>query len=147
MALSSRFAVAVHLLTLLGASGGEPVTSERLASSANTNPAVIRRLLCRLSRAGLTTSRLGTGGGALLARPAAEITLLDVYRAVEGGALFTMHRGRPSDECPVGRHIQSVLGATTRAAQRALESVLERRTVADVLGQVEESLDRGSVSA
>src|SRR3712207_248133 len=67
MAASSRFAVAVHILTLLADAGGEPVTSEYIAASVNTNPSLIRRLLSALARAGLTTSQLGTGGGALLA--------------------------------------------------------------------------------
>lgn len=137
MTISSRFAVAVHVLTLLATSGGEPVTSERLATSVNTNPAVIRRLLCLLSRAGLTTSRLGAGGGALLARPAAAITLLDVYRAVEGGELFAMPPGDPDPGCPVGRHIQAVLTEATDSARRALEAALERQTLADVVCGVE----------
>ncbi|HEX7119188.1 MAG TPA: Rrf2 family transcriptional regulator [Longimicrobiales bacterium] len=136
MAISSRFAVAVHVLTLLEASGGEPVTSERLAGSASTHPALVRRILCMLARAGLTTSRLGAGGGALLARPASQITLRDVYRAVEEGPLFAMHHESPDDRCPVGRHIQPVLEGTTAAARRALEEVLAGRTVADVARRV-----------
>lgn len=136
MSISSRFAVAVHTLTLIEAGRGEPVTSERIAESANTNPAVIRRILCMLARAGMTCSRLGAGGGALLARPASEITLLDVFRAVEDGELFSMHHEEPSARCPVGRNIQAVLEETTTAAQQSLEAVLADRTVADVLEQV-----------
>ena len=144
MTISSRFAVAVHVLTMLATSGGEPVTSERIAASVNTNPAVIRRLLCMLSRAGLTTSRLGTGGGALLARPAEEITLLEVYRAVEDGDLFAMHPCDPNPACPVGRHIQAVLTEATDSARRAMESALERRTLADVVSGVEAGLEQES---
>ena len=137
MTISSRFAVAVHILTLLETSGGEPVTSERIAGSVNTNPAVVRRILSMLARAGLTRSQLGTGGGALLARPAAEITLLEVYRAVEEGDLFALHNERPNPRCPVGRHIQCALEESIGAAQRALEDELAGRTVADVLARVE----------
>jgi len=146
MGISSRFAVAVHVLTLLEASGGEPVTSSRIAVSANTNPVVIRRLLCMLSRAGLTASRLGAGGGSLLARPASEITLLDVYRAVEAGDLFAMHSERPDPRCPIGCHIQKALGAATGAAERALEGVLAERTIADVLAEVEATAARGEAA-
>jgi Rrf2 family protein len=136
MTISSRFAVAVHILTLLETSRGEPVTSEWIAGSVNTNPAVVRRILCMLARAGLTTSRMGAGGGSLLARPAAEITLRDVYRAVDEGELFAMHREGPNPKCPVGRNMQAVLERTTSAAQRALEGELARSTVADVVAQV-----------
>jgi DNA-binding IscR family transcriptional regulator len=109
--MNSRFAVAVHVVTLIEQSRGEPVTSEFLAGSVNTNPSLVRRLLGMLAKAGLTTSLLGTGGGALLARPASEITLLDVYRAVDEGELFGMHRERPNPACPVGRNIQAALQA------------------------------------
>ncbi|HEX8852924.1 MAG TPA: Rrf2 family transcriptional regulator, partial [Pyrinomonadaceae bacterium] len=82
MSANSRFAVAVHALTLLAWAGEEPVKSEYLACSVNTNPVVIRRILCALARAGLVTSQTGASGGSRLARPAAEITLREVYRAV-----------------------------------------------------------------
>jgi Rrf2 family protein len=136
MTISSRFAVAVHILTLLETSGGAPVTSEWIAGSVNTNPAVVRRILCMLARAGLTSSRLGVGGGSFLARPASEITLREVFRAVDEGELFAMHRERPNPKCPVGRNIQAVLERTAGAAQRALEDELSRTTVSDVLQRV-----------
>ncbi|MDB4950962.1 MAG: putative HTH-type transcriptional regulator ywnA [Gemmatimonadetes bacterium] len=136
MSTSSRFAVAVHILTLLEMSEGEPVTSEYVAGSVNTHPAVVRRLLGMLAKAGITTSQLGAGGGALLAKAAADVTLLDVFRAVEEGDVFAMHHGRPSPACPVGRQIQGVLEVTTDAAQRALEEQLAARTVADILADV-----------
>lgn len=142
MTISSRFAVAVHILALLESGGGEPVRSERIAGSVNTNPAVVRRLLVQLARAGLTTSRRGAGGGALLARPAAEITLREVYCAVEGGELFAMHHGAPNKCCPVGRHIQSALEVATDAARSALEASLEGMTVADVVESVMAEVER-----
>lgn len=136
MGTSSRFAVAVHVLTLLAQGGGEPVTSEYIAGSVNTNPSLIRRLLSALARAGLTTSQLGTGGGALLARPASEITLLDVYRAVDEGELFGMHREPPNPSCPVGRNIQAELQLRFDSASRALEGELGHTTIAQMLSGV-----------
>ena len=136
MTISSRFAVAVHILTLLETSGGQPLRSEWIAGSVNTNPAVVRRILSMLARAGLTRSRMGAGGGSLLARPASGITLLDVYLAVDQGELFAMHRETPNPKCPVGRNIQGVLASTTCAAERALQAELAQRTVADVLAEV-----------
>ena len=92
MTISSRFAVAVHILTLLETGRGEPLTSEYMAGSVNTNPSVVRRILTLLARAGLTRARMGAGGGTVLARPAGEITLRDVYRAVEcEERLFSLH--------------------------------------------------------
>jgi Rrf2 family protein len=136
MPVSSRFAVAVHILTLLDVKGGRPATSEYIASSVNTNPGVIRRLLGQLARAGLTTSRLGAGGGSLLAKPAAHIRLVDAYRAVESGRVFALHHATPSARCPVGRHIQSALSSVVGRAERALEEELAEVTVADMVASV-----------
>lgn len=130
---SSRFAVAVHILALLQEGGGEPVTSEYIAESVNTNPAFVRRILSRLAEVGITTSRLGAGGGALLAQPAEDITLLEVFQAVEGCDLFTMHHAQPNPKCPVGRNIQSALQEATGAAKRAFDAELRTRTAADVV--------------
>lgn len=146
--MNSRFAVAVHILTLLDHGRGEPVTSEYIAGSVNTNPSLVRRLLGMLARAGLTTAQLGTGGGALLARPASEITLLDVYRAVDEGELFAMHRERPNPACPVGRNIQAALERRIDAAERALADELARTTVAEVSADVRrQDRRRGSAAA
>ena len=73
MPTSTRFVVAVHTLTGLAVGDGRPMRSEDIAYSVNTNAVVIRGLLSRLSESGLTKSQLGTGGGTLLAKPAAEI--------------------------------------------------------------------------
>ncbi|HEX6628029.1 MAG TPA: Rrf2 family transcriptional regulator [Gemmatimonadaceae bacterium] len=134
--MNSRFAVAVHILTLLEQQQGEPVTSEYIAGSVNTNPSLVRRLIGMLAKAGIADSQLGTGGGALLARPAAKITLLDVYRAVGEGELFALHRERPNPACPIGRNIQAALESHFDAASRALEEQLRRVTIADMLADV-----------
>lgn len=134
--ISSRFAVAVHILSLLEESEGDPVTSEYIAKSVNTNPAVVRRIICMLAEAKLTTSRRGAGGGALLARPATDIPLLEVFQSVEASELFAMHNGQPNPQCPVGRNIQAALAETTVAAERALKAELANRTVADILHDV-----------
>lgn len=132
MPTSSRFVVAVHILTLLDHEGERPVTSEYIAQSVNTNPGVIRRLLSQLARAGLVTSRLGAGGGALLAKPASRIRLVDVYRAVESPHVFALHHSPPNQHCPVGKHIQATLSTVLHRAERALEGELGDVTVGDV---------------
>jgi DNA-binding IscR family transcriptional regulator len=109
MPTSTRFVVAVHTLAAIAVSGGKPMRSEDLAYSANTSAVVIRGLLSRLSEAKLTTSQLGAGGGALLAKPPGEIKLLDVYRAVEDPELFALHRTPPCESCAVGGNILAAM--------------------------------------
>ncbi len=133
---SSRFVVAVHILTLLETEGARPVTSAYIAGSVNTNPGVIRRLLSMLARAGLVRSQLGAGGGAQLAKPAAQIRLLEIYRAVESADVFALHHSPPNPKCPVGRHIQPALSNVLGRAERALEEELGAVTVAEVARSV-----------
>src|SRR5713226_5719206 len=98
---SSRFAVAVHILSLMAWSDDEPLKSEQVAESVNTNPVVIRRMLCDLAQNKLVVSQMGSMGGSRLARKPEEITLLDVCRAVESGSVFSLHRQHPNRRCPV----------------------------------------------
>ncbi|THF84134.1 Rrf2 family transcriptional regulator [Cohnella fermenti] len=129
MAISSRFSVAAHILTLIHQKEGDRLTSEFIASSVNTNPVVIRRILGMLSKAGLVRTSAGVAG-ARLARPLGEITMLDVYRAVqsEQEELFAMHE-HPNPACPVGRNIQASLDHVFLDAQRAMEAQLASVTM------------------
>ncbi len=138
MSGSSRFAVAVHILTLLAGSQEAPFTSEYVAASVNTNAVVIRRVLGALRAARLVTSRGGARGGWQLVGDPAAITLRDVYRAVENDGLFALPQRPPNAGCPVGRHIQQTLAPRFAAAAQAMEAELAHATVADVLREVRE---------
>lgn len=133
MSTNSRFAVAVHVLTLMAWSGDEPLKSEQVADSVNTNPVVIRRMLCELADAGLVVSQTGSLGGSRLAHDPAETTLLDVYRALEYRGVFSLHRQPPSQDCPVGVNIETVLGDVLQEVDSAVEQVLEKITINDVV--------------
>ena len=116
MQISSRFTIAVHVLIAIETfKNDRKVTSEFLASSANVNPTVIRRLLQQLKKADIVTVKRGSGG-ADIERPLTEITLLDVYNAVEAvenGRLFHFHR--------------------LEEIQNAMEDKMRRITIADVM--------------
>lgn len=130
---SSRFAVAVHILTLMAWSDDEPLKSELVAKSVNTNPVVIRRILCELAHARLVVSQTGAAGGSKLARRPDEITLLDIYEAVECRGVFSLHRQQPSRRCPVGINIETVLGDVLKEVDSAVEHVLTKITIKDVV--------------
>lgn len=136
MPTSTRFAVAAHTLTALAVSGGKPMRSEDLAYSANTGAVVIRGLLSRLTAAGLTSSQLGAGGGALLARPAEDISLLEIYRAVENTELFALHRTPPCEACAVGGNILQALQPALDRARQAMEQELAGVSVAQLAADV-----------
>jgi Rrf2 family protein len=134
--LSSRSAVAIHALTKLAQRPDQSLTSAEIADSLASNPVLVRRILGNLRDAGIVWSTEGRGGGWSLARPPREITLLDAYAAVEEGPLLSGHAHAPSDACEVGRHMQGVLDAEFREAERAMEERLGRTTIAHLLRQV-----------
>lgn len=136
MPTSSRFVVAVHSLVAIAVMGGKPVRSEDIAKSANTGAAVIRRLLSLLNDAGLTTSQLGAGGGALLAKPSEKIRLLDVYEAVEDTEYFSLHRTPPCRNCAIGGNIHEAIRPTLARARSAFENEMSCVTIADIAAEV-----------
>ena len=97
MNTNSRFAVAIHILTLLASQPDTILTSGEIACSVTTNPVVIRRVLGRLRQAGLVRSQAGLGGGWQLERLPEQITLQDAYCAMREGNLFSV--SLPAAEC------------------------------------------------
>ena len=131
--------MAVHVLAVLAYKDGSRVTSALLASSVNTNPVVIRRLLLALQKARLVETRKGAGLGSCLGRPAAQINLDEVYRAVEDHECFSMAKSEPNHACPVGQCIQGELEKVFNSAETALEHELSRTSLADILDTVKAS--------
>lgn len=139
MQISSRFTIAVHALICMEEFKEHyKVTSEFLASSINVNPVVIRRLLQQLKKAGIVEVKRGSGG-AEVAKPLADITLLDVYRAVDcvgEGQLFHFHEN-PNPACPVGRNIHAVLDKRLDEIQAAMEQKMQSITLQDVMADAD----------
>jgi DNA-binding IscR family transcriptional regulator len=135
MAISSRLSVAVHILVLLATHKDKRITSEYMAGSINTNPVVVRRIMGQLNKAGLIATNPGMPGATIL-RPESDISLADVYRAVENTNdeqhLFSMHES-PNPNCPVGRNIQTSLEGSFARAQSALEQELSKVSLGDIV--------------
>ena len=138
--INSKVAVAVHVLAYLAWRRDEPVTSERIASSVNTNPVVVRRIVGALRNAGLVSVQPGVGGGAQLARDPDSISMLDVYRAVEErDDLFAMHAD-PCRSCDIGSNIRQVLQGVFCQAHQAMQGVLAGVTIADIGREMRKAL-------
>lgn len=135
MQISSRFTIAVHILTCINTFEGEyKITSDFLASSVNVNPVIIRKTLLQLKANKLVNVQRGSGG-ASIAKPLEEISLFDIYNAVEcieNGELFHFHEN-PNNECPVGRNIHNVLDSRLEQVQSAMEKELKKITLADIM--------------
>ena len=114
------------------------VTSERIAQSVGTNPVVVRRVCGMLVKAGLVTMRKGQNGGALLTRPPEQISLGDIYRAVELGPALQVPGSRENCTCPVGRIVGGVLRRFFCRAEDGMLKELDGMKLAEVIQAVQE---------
>jgi Rrf2 family protein len=133
--INTRLSVAIHILALVATQQEKPMSSDFIAGSVNTNPVVVRRLSSSLKKAGIMTSRPGQPGAQLRKLPE-NITLLDVYKAVQTqDELFAIHN-KPNPNCEVGSRIQATLDKTFERVQQAMEQELANQTLADVVKEL-----------
>jgi Rrf2 family protein len=103
----------------------EDLNSENLAKNLETNPAFIRKIMAKLSKAGLIETRRGKSGGVSLARPAKEISLKDIYLAVnEQKSLAGIKKAEMS--CPINCSAQSILLKLSTQMEKAHLLILSR---------------------
>ena len=143
MQIKSKFTAAVHILACIDIFGGQMrVTSDVLSGSTGINAVIVRNVLGQLRTAGIAETRQGSGG-AHLAKALDEITLYDIYKAVDcvdDEGLFHFHEN-PNAECPVGRNIHRVMDGRLEAAQAALENELKSTTLAQVVADTRKMID------
>ena len=133
--VNTQFSIAVHLLTGLASREGL-VTSDALAESVNTNPAFVKRILAKVSKASLIRTHTGKQGGCELARKASDITLLDVYAAVEAPKTFAIHKYPVNRGCEISSNIKGALSVVSDRSQKAFEMELKKTTIADILRKI-----------
>ena len=143
MQIKSKFTAAVHILVCIDIFGDQMrVTSDFLSGSTGVNAVIVRNVLGQLRTAGIVETRQGRGG-AHLAKALDEITLYDIYKAVDcvdDEGLFHFHEN-PNAECPVGRNIHRVMDGRLEAAQAALENELKSTTLAQVVADTRKMID------
>lgn len=132
---NTHFTIGVHVLAALAVHEGHPVPSSDLARSVSTNPAFLRAVMGSLREAGLVETQRGKGGGALIGRDPAHITLLDIYRATEGEARLQAHDCSGAD-CALGQAMPSVLKDISARLDHVVAQELSRITVAEIAERV-----------
>lgn len=112
----TRLSDVLHVLLHLG-QVTSPRTSDDLAMTMGTNPAVFRRTMAGLREAGYVRSSKGHGGGWTLAQPLSQISLLDVYSALGRPNLFAIGSRSDHPDCAVERNVNEVLADTMAQAE------------------------------
>lgn len=133
--VNTQFSIAVHVMAAL-ANYNTPFTSEILAGSVNANPIFVKRILVKLSKAKLVTTTVGKSGGYDLARNPKNISLLDIYSAVNPPSAFAIHTYAESKGCIVSCNIKDVMGDVLESTQKSIETELKRTTLADVVSKI-----------
>lgn len=135
MQLSMKCSVAVHCLIFINEAAEKiRVTSPLLAQSTGCNPVVIRNVISALKKAGLITVPRGTGGAELCREPS-EITLYQIYSALEPDGLSSMigiHscQGR---KCPISQNIHMVLQTPYRKIEDSVRQTMEGITLESMI--------------
>ena len=132
MKYSTKLSDTIHLLVFLYLAEGDRITSAKIAESVKTNPAYIRQLMSALKKGGLITSDRGQANAALT-RNVDRITMLDIYRAVEGEKPLLHLDIHTNPECGVGVNIQLAIGDFYREVQDAAEQKMRKITLKDII--------------
>lgn len=132
---NGRFAVSLHILTLLATMPGEWLSSEYIAGSININPVLVRKEISNLREAGLVESREGKNGGTTLAKSPSKILLSEVYTAVRQDLLLGRTKNDPNPDCRIGRQINKHLENLYEEVEDTLLQKLGKKTVAEFLKQ------------
>jgi Rrf2 family protein len=130
MRISAKADYAVRaVVELAAAKGDKPVKAERVATAQQIPLNFLENILGELRHAGIVRSHRGAEGGFRLARPATEVTVADVIRAVEG-PLASVRGGPPEDASYTGA--ASTLPQVWIAVRANLRRVMEQVTIADI---------------
>ncbi|WP_060513382.1 Rrf2 family transcriptional regulator [Pseudomonas sp. NBRC 111124] len=113
--LSRMLHVLIHM-----ARHDTPATSETIAQMLGTNPVVVRRTMALLKEQGYVSSVKGHRGGWTLARPLADITLLDIHEALGGASIFAIGLSTDHPQCLVEQAVNAALTDAFDAAQALL---------------------------
>lgn len=131
MKRNSRLSLALHTLGHMAAEPERARTSADIAAHAGTNPVVVRRVLGRLRQAGLLTSEKGHAGGWQLARTPQEITLADVYLALDERLVATDDED-DAPNCSVENALRRRVSTVMQDIERTLIERLAATTIAEV---------------
>jgi Rrf2 family protein len=137
--VNQQFTFAVHIMTALAFSPNDVIDSQTLAASVNTNPVVIRRLLLALRRARLIETFTGKHGGTRLRKQPRQISLVDIYDAVESRPVIPVNERRALKRCHVSCNMKSIMTRVAETTEQAVRKHLRRITLAELVRKVRPS--------
>ncbi|MEE4292245.1 MAG: Rrf2 family transcriptional regulator [Cycloclasticus sp.] len=133
MKRNSRLSLALHTLSHMAGDPDRMRTSTDIADHAGTNPVVVRRVLGKLREAGLLTSEKGHAGGWRLARKPQDITLADVYLALDERLVAT-NETSIAPACSIEHALHKRVSGVLEEVEQSLVQKLAETSIAEVRG-------------
>jgi len=137
MKYSTKLSDTVHVMVLIAINQEKSLSSASIAESVHTNPGFVRQLMLKLKKAGLMTSVAGHARPSL-SKPADQITLLDIYKAVEGEKPLLHLDTHTNPDCGVGINIQLSLQEFYNEIQKTAEEKMNMITLQDIIPIISE---------
>lgn len=107
--VSGKFAITIHILTLLSKFPDDYLSSEFIAGSMNLHPVLVRKEIANLKKNNIVESKEGKNGGTKLAKSASNISLDAVYKMTFDTVTLGFSKNTPNPKCPVGKSINQNL--------------------------------------
>lgn len=134
--VNQQFAFAVHTLTALSVNKQGAMTSDQIAKSVNTNPVVIRRLLAKLSKNALVETQLGKNGGVKLKKKPQDITLKDIYMAINDKKLISENENAANKKCPISCKMKTLMKDIIDNSEKATLKYLSTIKLSELSEQI-----------
>lgn len=124
--ISGKFAITLHILSLLSRQPEEFLSSEYLAGSMNINAVLVRKEISNLKKHNIVESREGKYGGTRLLKPAKDITLKDIFNMTFDSVHLGYAKNNPNPNCPVGLKINDNLDILYKDINNSISNQLAK---------------------
>lgn len=140
MAHSTKLSDALHILVFIHEQQDADLSSVAIAFSLKANPASVRQMMSRLRKAGIIESVVGHAKPTLTKSPN-EITMFEVYKAVEGNKPLLHLDTHTNPECGIGVKVQLAIGDFYQEIQEGVNQQMASITLADVINAYKKRVD------
>lgn len=132
---NTRFATAIHIMTILAKQPQDWLTSDWLAGSININPVVVRKELINLKKSSLVESRQGKDGGVRITKNAEEISLKEIYQSIKNSEILGKKNQNPNPLCNIGKDINKNLDTLFTETEDLVYQLLNDKKLSDFTNQ------------
>jgi len=133
--ISGKFAITIHILTLLSKFPDEYLSSDFIAGSMNVHPVLVRKEISNLKKNHIVESKEGKNGGTRLLKSSTKITLDEIFKMTFETVTLGFSKNDPNPNCPVGKQINKNLDYLYEDINKTINLQLSEITLEDFSNQ------------